>query len=346
MPKNASKYSASQLKRVKSRIISAAKKYGITINAKENYLSTEAFKVTENAGVVPGGVPLFKEDPYAMPPLAGFCVALNNRCFDVVVSSHMIDPADLEMIGHKAMAAACAAVATLDPDMDGDIDALGDDDDDDDDDSPQMKNAMDGMESCPVCNVPGCTCGPGCVCPPDASQHCGMGAESAPQTPTAQAAGDTTEEEAPAMAEETQTPEATETAAPSAVEAKLDALIAAIGGLAEKLTPAATESAPAAPVAEAEVAETEEARIERLVAEKLTEAVQAHVAKNGVERKGLVKEAAVGAPLDSFNAGEHELPEGWPQKPLHQYTREEQMRYLNPALEQAIMGRRSVYREQ
>jgi hypothetical protein len=148
------------------------------------------------------------------------------------------------------------------------------------------------------------------------------------------------------MAEETQTPEATETAAPSAVEAKLDALIAAIGGLAEKLTPAATESAPAAPVAEAEVAETEEARIERLVAEKLTEAVQAHVAKNGVERKGLVKEAAVGAPLDSFNAGEHELPEGWPQKPLHQYTREEQMRYLNPALEQAIMGRRSVYREQ
>jgi hypothetical protein len=171
--------------------------------------------------------------------------------------------------------------------------------------------------------------------------------DPAPETP---AAVPTEEEEGPAMAEST-TPAAETAAVPAAggvhlTDEQFAQLLARVGAPAAAAAPAAAESAPAEPVAEAqpaaaEVTETEDQKIARLVAEgvkaALPKAIQEHVeTTGGPARKGLVAQVAETA---SGN-GPAGLPEGWPQKPMHQYTDEEWRQYAGPSTVGAILGKR------
>lgn len=178
-------------------------------------------------------------------------------------------------------------------------------------------------------------------------------AESAPETPAPETAADNpTQETEPAMAESTtpaaETPGTTEDNGLDALSAKFDKLTDAITGLVTQLAPkpAAAESAPADPVAEAApepVQETQDQRIERLVAERVaaakTEMVQETVERYGPpSRKGLVHQVAE---TSTGGAGANGLPEGWPDKPLHTYTREERAQYLEPLVVGAFLGDRA-----
>jgi hypothetical protein len=173
----------------------------------------------------------------------------------------------------------------------------------------------------------------------------------APETPVAETP---TQEKEPAMAESTPTP-AAETPGSAdgihALGAKIDKLSDALAGFVTAMTPAPVapvESAPtetvveAAAPAAAEVAETDEQRIARLVAEgiagALPKAVQEHVeATGGPTRKGLVTPVTEHtAPVTGGG-----LPEGWPAKPLHEYTDEEFRQHVSPATVSAILGARA-----
>ena len=108
-----------------------------------------------------------------------------------------------------------------------------------------------------------------------------------------------------------------------------------------ELVGATAESAPAAPVTE-----SEDQRIARLVAEQV-ETIKRSLVQDLVEsgtsptRKGLVQpvnESTYGAPVSDSQ----DLPEGWPQKPLHEYSRTEWERFVRPDTEKAVMGHRSV----
>jgi hypothetical protein len=109
---------------------------------------------------------------------------------------------------------------------------------------------------------------------------------------------------------------------------------------------APVESAPAEPVAEAappvdEVAETDEQRIARLVAEgiakALPQAVQEHVeTTGGPSRKGLVQPVA-----ETAGPAAAGVPDGWPAKPMHEYTAEEWAQYVAPVAVGAVLGNRA-----
>ncbi|MEV5944236.1 DUF6582 domain-containing protein [Streptomyces sp. NPDC051994] len=168
---------------------------------------------------------------------------------------------------------------------------------------------------------------------------------SAPETPAA----DPTQEKEPAMAEST-TPAAETPGSDSGIDAlsaKFDKLTDAITGLVTQMTPtpAAAESAPAESVAEAApsapVTESDDDRIARLVAEgiakALPQAVQEHVeTTGGPSRKGLVTPVS-----ETAGAVQSGLPEGWPSKPLHEYTPEEWSQTGGRAVVGAILGDRT-----
>lgn len=325
--REANDYSDAQRKRVRERTYKALDRHGLTVTP-EKWVVSPAAQVTEMdiySGVGPGS----------------FCVSIDNGTVQIQVSSYSIDPADLDVAARAAMDGACQALAAMDPDADGDIDTP-------DTGSP--------AESAPAESAPRDDA-------PIGERH------EAPETPDATpAAGQPhTQEEVPGMAEPTVTPAAgiaaDATPAPSApVEASpaapaepqltlsqvkdLFASFAAATAPQPALAGAPAESAPAAPVAEtvveapAVVAETQEQLVARLVQEGITKAVQGIAESSGVQRKGLV-EAAPSAPVGDVE----ELPAEWPQKPLSQYTAAERRAYLNPALEQAVMGSRSVYRQ-
>lgn len=171
---------------------------------------------------------------------------------------------------------------------------------------------------------------------------------SAPETPDA---GNPTPEGGPAMAEPTTAAETAAAPAVGGVTLTDDQFAQLLGRLAPvpAAPAAAAESAPAEPVAEAQpaaqaatVTETDEERINRLVAEgiatALPKAVQEHVeASGGPARKGLV------APVTEHTApvASGSLPEGWPAKPLHEYTDEEFRAHVSPATVNAILGSRA-----
>jgi len=177
----------------------------------------------------------------------------------------------------------------------------------------------------------------------------GITSTPAPETP---AAAPTEEKEGPAMAEST-TPAAETAAVPAAggvhlTDEQFQQLLARVTGPAPAAAPAA-ESAPVEPVAEAapaaEVAETEDQRIARLVAEgvqaALPKAIQEHVeTTGGPARKGLVPQVSETAGGAGTRADG--LPEGWPQKPLHQYTDEEWRAHVAPSTVGAILGARGA----
>lgn len=168
---NAAKYTANQLKRIKGRIIKALKKFGVTVNTDtaEAYLIDPAEQLTESTTLAEC---MGWGDAAAS---GSYYITMTNGPTTITISSSIIDPADLDLVGRAAMDGALGALATIDPDMDGDIDVPGaepeDADGDMDDDEP---------DDVPSANIPGtaCPCGCGCAIPVgDGSCPCGCGCD-------------------------------------------------------------------------------------------------------------------------------------------------------------------------
>lgn len=113
---NAGKYTSAQLKRIKGRIKTAAKKFNIDIAQETADLASKFTELLE---------------AYAS-------VNLDNGPAEIRVAGYMSDPSDLAAVGARLAAGALAALAAIDPDNDGDIDLPGDD---------------DGIDVCPNCAV-------------------------------------------------------------------------------------------------------------------------------------------------------------------------------------------------
>lgn len=366
--KNAKAYTAPQLKRIKGRIRAALVKFGIKVDSAEHWLIDPVVQLTETGEV---------DEYYPDSSTAGsFSISLSNGPINVCVSSYCVDPADLDLIGRAAMDGACKALATIDPDMDGDMDVPGADSEDTD-------NSMSG-ETAPAAavleeNGPGPTDpGPGAPAPvpvvsdlpapgdpaadPNPQEDAAMADEPTPavepQAPT---------DPAPVAAPATPVPAVpTEPPAPAAASAGVtlsDAQFAAMLTAMRAPAMAGAESAPApaapaqeaAPAAAAPVAETTEQMIGRLVAEgvkaALPLAVQEHVQATGVPgRRGLVARRATSetdlagasvAGADGLN--QYGVPAEWPDKPLDKYSSEERRKYFGSALRDHYLGDRASY---
>lgn len=343
--KNAAQYTPAQLKRIKGRITKALQRFGVKVTA-EHWLISPAVQVAEA---------VTESEMWPERP-GSFCVNVDNGTVSISVSSCCIDPADLELVARKAMDGVCAALAAIDPDQDGDVDT---EDDGVEADDTTEDDAVETAPPAPLAET---------------------GDPETPEPAAIPAAGQPNpQEEVPGMAEPTVTPAAGTTAAAAAVAPVAAPVEAAapeeptltlsqvkdlFSSFSQALAPAAapqlvgagapaeaapaaaapvTETAaPAAPVAPAAVQETEDQRLDRMVQERVTKAIQDHAAANGVQRKGLVETAP---DVTSAAPGSDELPDGWPQKPLHTYTEAERKQYLRPHVEQAVMGGRSVYRQ-
>lgn len=326
-PRNAKMYTAAQLKRIKARIVKALTKFGVKVDTKEGWIITPAELVTETG-------PLAEADMWPDRP-GCFSVCIDNGMVSINISSYQVDPADLEVAACAAMQGACAALAAIDPDMDGDIDQPGPDDDD----GPKPTMAASHPDD-------------------DAMEHA-PDAAGVTETP-ADPAGDTnTAKEGAGMADPTNTPadQAPPAAAPTA-EAPQEAVASGpsvtftdeqFRQFLAALRPepvaagAPAESAPEAEVTEAAedaapVAETQEQLVARLVAEGVRSALQDHAENGGVQRKGLVTEQAVpgAAPVTD------EFPESWPREngvpvPAHKMTAEQWKTVTRDTLPGSIM---------
>lgn len=338
--KNARNYTSAQLKRIKGRVKSALNKFGVEVSADESWL-IERGQLSES---VLEGMSWGMDD--GRP--GSFSVCLDNGMVCVNVSSYCVDPHDLDALGRAAMTAACAALAELDPDMDGDIDVPG---------APAEDTDNDATETVDV--VP-------------AGNLVEQAVVKETEDPAPEAVADDPKEE-PAVSEPT-APASEQTAAavvtapaveedkkvePTAVDllsAKFDKLTDAISGLVTKMAApvavAATESAPVAPV---KVEETEDQRITRLVEEKMaterTKLIQDLVESGqGPGRKGLVTPVNENTATHGTALGD-EYPADWPTEngqpiPPHKLTEEQFRAHTRPMLEQAVLRNRSVFRTQ
>lgn len=104
----------------------------------------------------------------------------------------------------------------------------------------------------------------------------------------------------------------------------------------------AASAAPAAPAAP--VGETTEQMIARLVKEGVaaerTAMIQEMAANGGLPaRKGVVDtpNAATGQPAVAEGLNEYGVPNTWPNKPLHQYTTEERLKYFGRAVREHVL---------
>ncbi len=367
MPRNARKYTAAQLKRIKSRITAAMRKLGIKTTS-EGWVIDPAVRITEQIA-----------ERYGDPSTCGsWSISASNGPVSLNLSSYSMDPADLDVVLRAAADAACTALRALDPDMDGDIDVAG---------APEADTGHDTADSPVRLAVPPLTLA-------GDESAAGAGTDPAgttgPETSPAagSGAGETTEGD-PAMPETTTAAES----APAAATFTQDQLDAAVKASLERDRQARktakaearaarkaagkTETAPAGKdkgsgkVTESEderiarlveasvtralaagtqapaaaVQETEEQRIGRLVEERLTEERQKLVAEGTVAagRRGLVQPvteaAAAAGGSESLNS--HGLPSSWPDKPLHEYTPEERDTYMGPALVRHVLGQRA-----
>ncbi len=100
--------------------------------------------------------------------------------------------------------------------------------------------------------------------------------------------------------------------------------------VAERLSPAP-----------AQVTETAEQRIGRLVEEGIAKAkAQLTESGQGPSRKGLVTGPGV---QETAAGGDYsEIPEGWPQKDLSQYSAQEWKQYVEPLVAGAVFGNRGA----
>jgi hypothetical protein len=312
----AREYTAAQLKRVKQRVGKALKGHGVTVESagSDSWLIDPPAPLAECFG--------YSDDPGHGGDLA---VTMSNGPVTVTISSWCIDPHDLMAVGRAAMTGACGALATIDPDMDADIDVPGAPAEDTDDDATE--------------SAPEPVAAP--VEPTPSPQT------SAPEPP---AADTTSPEEEPAMAEPNTA--AVTAAAPAAGGVHftddqfakfLDRLAPAAAAPVEAAPAAVEPVVEAAPVVEAPAAvtETEDQRIAHLIAEgvkaALPAAIQEHVEQNGPPgRKGLVTQ--VTEHTATVVPG---LPEGAPAKQLHEYTDEEWRQYMAPVTVANVLGTRN-----
>jgi hypothetical protein len=360
---NARLYTSAQLKRIKQRIAKALKSFGVQVATQEGWLIEPTAQVTEALAECWG---------MDSADAGNLYVSLTNGPTTVTVSSYSLDPHDLDAVGRAAMAGAVQAIVGIDPDLDADVDVPGEPDDDGAAATAAGAPCPCGC-GCAIPETPGacpCACSEGqclhCVGEDDDAMETviaspaaqlaesgtatlagpadGITPTSAPETPAAE---NPTPEGAPAMAEPTT---AAETAAAPAVggvtltDDQFAQLLARVAPVAA----APVESAPAGTVAEAtpatasapaaEVTETQDQRIARLVAEgvkaALPQAIQEHVeTSGGPSRKGLVTPVS-----ETTNpAGNQQgLPEGAPDKPLHEYTPEEWSTHIAPAVTGAV----------
>jgi hypothetical protein len=364
--KNAKNYTAAQLKRIKGRIKAALTKFGVKVAA-EGWLIDPVTAVTETA-------PVHEDYDDGRSSSGGsFRISMTNGPTTVSVSSYGVDPADLEIVGHAAMAGAVAAITGLDPDLDGDVDAPGD-----------AESADDSMESVVSVSVGGSVHGndlaevvargvqrlvrespPGSSADPTISDlpAPGLAADhtpeeesdvSEPTTPavepqTPAAPTQPAEPATPAPAAPT-TPPATpaEPAAPSGVhlsDAQFQALLDNLRQPVAAGVPAETAPTPPEPVAE-----TQEQMIARLVGEGVKAALPAAVIEavqttGGPARKGLVRPVAETSAVDpETDLTDQGVPADWPQKPLHKYTDAERRQFVSPTLQQHVLGSRENLR--
>ena len=98
-PKNANLYTAAQLSRIKSRIKSAAKKYGVNIISEQEALACDIEQVLE---------------AYAS-------IALVNDDDSISITGYATDPHQLKVVANRIAFGAIAAMHAIDPDDDGDI---------------------------------------------------------------------------------------------------------------------------------------------------------------------------------------------------------------------------------
>lgn len=173
---------------------------------------------------------------------------------------------------------------------------------------------------------------------------------SPPKTSAPDSAAETpTKEEAP-MAETTSpAAEPAGTDGVAALGEKIDKLSDALAGFVTAMMPKApVEAAPAAPAPVVEAApvvqETQEQMVARLVAEgvaaALPGAVQETVERQGPPaRKGLVQQVTESGGTAGAEPGlnAHGVPNDWPDKPLHQYTADERMKFFGPAVRQHVL---------
>lgn len=302
--KNAERYTAGQIKRLRGRTAKALRGFGVEVRRD---LGESAGPVLVSRGQVAEGA--FFDGEYTRP--GEFYVRLDNGAVCITVSSCSIDPHDLGRVGTAAMGGAVQALLAMDPDDDGDIDVAG----------APYQDTDHGMEATPAGAAPAVegvtprglpdaddddddTEGAATAGAPATETATGTPPAPADQTPASTAeAANTTESEAPVMTDATQaaaaeatpaptTPAPAAAAAPLTIEA-LTAFGTAMGeALAAKLAPAApaaaaVEAAPAAvetPAVETPavpaVAETEDERISRLVEAKLAERSAALEADN------------------------------------------------------------------
>jgi len=132
-PKNAGKYTAAQLKRIKGKIRAAAKKFGVDISTDEAW-SPDAILEAHIA------------EAYAS-------MSVDNGPGTVSVSAYGVDPPDIQAAASRIAKAALAGMAALDPDCDGDID-LDDDDEFETQECPSCGDMADvDANYCPSCGT-------------------------------------------------------------------------------------------------------------------------------------------------------------------------------------------------
>ena len=351
---NAKNYTDNQLKRIKGRIAKALRSFGVTVTA-EHWLLDPAQQITESTTLAE----CIGDYGCAADPKGSFYVSLTNGPVSVSVSSYVVDPADLDLIGRAAMDGAVKCLTTIDPDLDGDMDVPGAEDTDRD-----MAAANAPGTACPCgcgCAVPlepgDCPCGCACTVCGDGEDPMG---ESGPDTqestpdpaapaadPAPEPAADpTTETEEPAVSEPTTAVEPTQAAPVPAAPGTITLTDEQFAQLLARHAPAPVETAApaAAPVAEAApvapaVTETQEQMIARLVQDGITKGVQKLVSTGALTpgRKGLVARP-VTETGEEPELTEFGVPEDWPQKPLHKYTAEENRKYTDRALAEHVLG--------
>ena len=136
MEKNAGKYSSAQLSRIKGKIKSAAKKYGITIGEWYEDLVSGILESLEVAGI---------SEMYAS-------MNISNGDGSVQTSGYAADGEELLKVAHRIALAAIMGMYFIDPDQDGDVDALptGDDSDESTETNDQLTEAGQTTD-CPAC---------------------------------------------------------------------------------------------------------------------------------------------------------------------------------------------------
>ncbi len=318
LSESAGQYTPAQVKRMRGRVKAALERHGVRLT-QEGWLIDPPTAVTETASGVAEG--FWVDDDGG-----SFYVTVSNGRLSVNVSSYCVDPDDLDAVARAAMDGACKALAGMNIDPDAAADAAG-----------SMEAAPDPAE--PVDEATPASDSPA--------------AEAAPESPVVETTAGTSTTEEAAVSEPSTQAAAAPTAAPI-----ITLTDEQFGQLLGRLTPPApvaaetpaetapaassTETAPpaaAAPAVEtapvAQLAETDEQRIDRIVAERVaaarTEIIQQVAQAYPPARRGLVGETATAVAGQASPS----LPEGLPQKPLHQYTDDERAaldRYIATAV--------------